>query len=705
MIVFYSSPLVIRSVINTPDQRTENQLEALKYTRRQTAEEVRAWRFQQVHLKDLEKMIRELIEARGRGERVVVVVHRRALARTISEAWGIPVYLDDPDEDITGSCVVCIDSIGRIGGGAIDLLVTDESEQVIQHLFRGPLRRQRRTGEIWSAWRDVASRSRKLIFQDARLGELTQTVARKLVGWKVSSEHDEMFLLNTWQTPPPDAHLWEDETAWFENLCLALQDENPERSDWVATLSKDHAEKLDAMIKARFPVHHLPSILITSKTSKHKDVRGCFQQPQLFAKYRLVITSPSCGTGVSVEDAGRWHVWLHARSGCGPNALDALQMLHRVRAPVGSWQIWVGGSAKAGPIDPYACERAAREKSAVTMARMGSLGTTFDIEKNPNGSPKLNPHNPDLVWTDALVEALNNEWGGNLGDTKILDAQGNEVGTREGSLIRALRELGCSMLTIFAQSTDPKLVKEEAAKAKLALAEAELDAIEAAEEKSLEVAELEASAEDASPEADAVLQRASHVDFFYGGEPTPVLDRERLRRDLKKGYRGQIVQHIQLHWRRTGQWDTVVIQDHSDLVQNLLTIDLRHSATRTELIDEVLALFGLTDLDHAARTQMVIQDPGPQAFSRELLARLARDLQINWTPKKSTPMRLLTSILKRIGCATTATPARVGGKVVQQHRLRQDLLTQVEEDSDNYRRRNGRSAVREFPQGEFDLAA
>ena len=654
--------------------------------------------------RSLKSMVRELVEASRDGKRAIAIVHRRALARSVGRAWGMPVYLDCPDEEITGSCVICIDSIGRLASGPIDLLVTDESEQVIQHLFRGPLRRQRKTGEIWSAWRDVAGRSRRIIFQDARLSGLTSTCARKLLGWKVSSESDEQIIVNTWAPKPPDAHIWADEDAWLESLFTALTDPDPTRSEWVATLSKEHAKKLEEMVRGRFP---LMSILtVHADTSKSSEVRACFEEPSMFSNYRLVIASPSCGTGVSVEAVGRWHVWLHARSGCGPNALDALQMLHRPRAPLGAWQIWVGGHAVAGPTDPAECLRINTEKSAESIARMKTL-TTYGVEYKDGNTPTLLPDNPDLVELDALVEALNNEWGGCLGDTETKDEDGNVIGTREGSLIRALRELGCYMILIHAACSDPKAAKEEAAKAKLAVEEREIETLETAEEKSLEAAELAAAAEDAPPEADAALKWAKHADFF-GLTPGAPRDRELIRRDLRGDYRGQCCEFVRLHWKRTGKWTMVILQDRHD-VSTGHTIDLRHRASATETRDEALALFGLTDLDLTARTQAVIQGPGAAAFSKDLIARMKKHLGITWNPAKSTPMRLLSSLLKGIGLAYENRPVRVPGsrQLASEYRLRADLLAQVEKDSDHYRQRNERplQQASNFPVGEFDLGA
>lgn len=178
-----------------------------------------------------------------------------------------------------------------------------------------------------------------------------------------------MLLVNLWHAAPPQAHVWMEEEGWFESLMLALENRDPEVKDWLACLSRGKAEVLHDMILGRRPDLADKVLLVTSKTSKRKDVRACFKRPELFGTYRLVIASPSCGTGVSVEHVsqdklgvlqqklGVWKVWMHAQSGSGPNALDALQMLHRVRVPRGSWQIYCGGTGQTGPTDPLMAVR------------------------------------------------------------------------------------------------------------------------------------------------------------------------------------------------------------------------------------------------------------------------------------------------------------------------------------------------------------
>lgn len=146
--------------------------------------------------RSLEGMARELDADPQR--RVVVVVHRRSLARRLAAAWGLPVYLDSEDE-LRGSCVVCVDSAPRLAAGPVDLT----SEQVVRHVMQGPMRRVRRTGGAWSALRDLAGRSLRLIFQDADPGrpddQVHPQVARLEEARRSRRTHPDRYL----STRPP----------------------------------------------------------------------------------------------------------------------------------------------------------------------------------------------------------------------------------------------------------------------------------------------------------------------------------------------------------------------------------------------------------------------------------------------------------------------------------------------------------------------
>lgn len=644
--------------------------------------------------RSLERMVREL--AGDPQKRVVCVVHRRSLARRIAAAWGLPVYLDSNESTLRGSCVVCIDSAPRLAEGPVDLLIVDESEQVVRHMMQGPMRRARRTGEAWSALRDLASRSARQIWQDADLGGLTIRCVRSLLGWKKAEQRDEHTMVNTWAPPRPDVHAYKDEAGWRENLFIGLEDPDEQRGDWIACLSAAAASKLAEMIRARNP--GLAVLEVHKDTARDPEVRACFSDPVRFSRYRVVVCSPSCGTGVSVEHQGRWRVWLHAQSGAGPTAQDALQAIHRVRAPVGAYRVWAGGHASRGPTTRIECKAAMVRRTKVSIARMAQLTTwTCDYSKP---EPELRPDNKDLIDLDAAVEAQTNLWGGCLGDREIRDEDGNLLAVEEGTLTRAFAKIGCDILRIGAVAVDPKAAKAEAKAAKEAVDERRVEEIVAAAEQPLALAEVAAGLEDSSPEAAAELEQA-RIREVYGIDHGVPIDPELVRRDDRGRYRPKIRQLARVRRWQAGEHLLVIRQDRRD-VDTGHSIDLRHRASCTETICDVLEVFGLGDLVGAARALRKVVDPGVGAISPGLEDRLELDLGIRWDSKKSTPMRLLGTILRRIGLELRTKQVRIAGTRGRAAEYRVDLLQleQAVADSETYFLKMKPPVI---PMGEFDL--
>ena len=77
-------------------------------------------------------------------------------------------------------------------------------------------------------------------------------------------------------------------------MCAAAPDEG--RGDWVACLSASAVRSLAEMIRARYP--GIAILEVHAGTARDIEVRACFQDPSRLSRYRVVVCSPSCGTGV-----------------------------------------------------------------------------------------------------------------------------------------------------------------------------------------------------------------------------------------------------------------------------------------------------------------------------------------------------------------------------------------------------------------------
>jgi hypothetical protein len=113
-------------------------------------------------------------------------------------------------------------------------------------------------------------------------------------------------------------------------------------------------------------------------------------------------------------------------------------------------------------------------------------------------------------------------------------------------------------------------------------------------------------------------------------------------------------------------------------------MNLRHRANTTETICEVLAVFGLADLVAAGRAQQVITDPGAAAISPLLADRLQLDLGIRWDEKRGKPLRLLSTVLRRLGLKLKSKQIRVGTARTAEYRIDLQVLDQALADSQHY---------------------
>jgi hypothetical protein len=649
--------------------------------------------------KSLRRLVRELVDASEQGRRVLVIVHRRTLARRIAAAWGMPVYLEEEGSEIKGSCVVCIDSIARIAAGPIDLLVMDESEQVINHMWNGPLRFTRKTAGVFSALKMLASKTKRLVFQDANLANITAMFARKLLGWHKPHQRDEQFCLNTWAPKRPKHHRYDDETAWLDELYRSLQsahDNHVDRFDWVGFLNAEKCKAVAEVIRTKFPWMKDQMIEIHRDTTKLAHVKHAIEYPEtISSNYKLVLASPSAGTGISVEDENIWHVWLDAQSGVGPNAYDALQALCRVRDPVGAWKICIWGYEAPKVVDPQVILESRLATSMESRARMSELcGYSVSYPKGDGGDEILIPDNWDLVEIDAHLEAHNNFHGGCLGDYHVLDKNKNPTGVViEGSLDRALREIGSEALHIATVHPDPKACKEELKKAKKGLKQIKVLSIQAAEDKDLDEAEKEAAKEDAAPEAEFVRIKAKLRHFFDIPKEEEVPTRI-VESDLEGAYSSKCRDFVRYGWVENGERWRVIEQDRKDLDLGEgkgSEIDLKNKASALITAHEVISLWGLDYLERHAVQGTVLVDPLPSAITPAIAEKLERNMDLKWDPATMTPRRLLSTILSRIGVKleeVSRTRDPKTGKVRVEQKINLEAYRQLDGDSRGYKRRS-----------------
>jgi hypothetical protein len=124
---------------------------------------------------------------RGAG-RVILIGHRRSLIRQSCARLDLRCYLDDQKggrgaQDRYG---VCLDSLGKISGGSRhDVIVLDESEQLLAHFLSDTIDRREGGGRdrLFQDFAIMLRRAKKVVALDADLGWITfATLTRMLPG-------------------------------------------------------------------------------------------------------------------------------------------------------------------------------------------------------------------------------------------------------------------------------------------------------------------------------------------------------------------------------------------------------------------------------------------------------------------------------------------------------------------------------------------
>jgi hypothetical protein len=273
---------------------------------------------------------------------VLLIGHRRALLREASSRLGLNFYRDADCESIPISSdpvppaslplgegstaqiteperkiglAVCLDSlanfnesycVGKNPNGSPrwvrakphDLVIIDESEQVLSHLFGGTITRSQGGVErAYDALKYEIENAKAVIALDADLGMLTAH-AVKLLRPQDWQSHTRIILNN----PIPVAQkrellLYQSETALRNELLRCI-----ERGDrcFVACNSKKAALVLEKIIRTKLG-KGIRLRTITSDNSRHPDEILFVQNIRdEFLKIQVLICSPSLGTGIDI---------------------------------------------------------------------------------------------------------------------------------------------------------------------------------------------------------------------------------------------------------------------------------------------------------------------------------------------------------------------------------------------------------------------
>ena len=271
---------------------------------------------------------------------VLVVVAREQLARAASTVYGVPNYRDlieAGERTIYGSCVVCLDSLWRVSlDGVFDLVVIEESEQTLRHLYGGTISRRGRhnQGETYAALathcRATIAKGGRVLALDALASDLTLHGLGGLCGFSESAVRTHVTVHER-QRSRKDFVLYEHNEK-SDAVASLLRDVDQGKRVAVFCSQKRTAKEVAAILRDR----GLRVALHTSESSD-EERQALEDVTATWSNVDAVVASPSVDTGISYvapSEASRFDVTYLIAEQCGVNGpgwTDLVQTCHRIR--------------------------------------------------------------------------------------------------------------------------------------------------------------------------------------------------------------------------------------------------------------------------------------------------------------------------------------------------------------------------------------
>lgn len=234
--------------------------------------------------------------------KVLLIGHRIALIEQTCERLGLECYLDQPKGEIHWSRIgICLDSLPRLvtpnnPKPYIDMLIIDESEQVLSHFLSGTIKDSERN-KVFQKFRHLVRASKRVFALDADLNWLTVETLTKMATEPDNKYEpkqctvylNERLVSTEVEVYGTKAQLIGELRAWARTG----------RRLFVPSNSKRLLSKLHEGFKKKTP--EVRTLLITSDTTGEEAVKAFIKEPRTEAlKYDVIFASPTLGTGIDI---------------------------------------------------------------------------------------------------------------------------------------------------------------------------------------------------------------------------------------------------------------------------------------------------------------------------------------------------------------------------------------------------------------------
>ena len=231
--------------------------------------------------------------------RVLLIGHRVALIKDLCNRLGLNCYLDDnPSSSLSRKQKygVCLDSLRHVQFHSYDMVIIDESEQVLSHFLADTLK-DRET--IFHLLDSIVFSTRKVVALDADLGwasYLTLNWMKRDRGFHKSINFNN-FIINEYIPPPQVIEIYESRIHLIADMFNSIMDG---KRVFVSSNSKRLIDKINAYLK-KPNFKHINVISITSDNSTSNVVNHFIENIKTESlKYNAILSSPTLGTGVDI---------------------------------------------------------------------------------------------------------------------------------------------------------------------------------------------------------------------------------------------------------------------------------------------------------------------------------------------------------------------------------------------------------------------
>ena len=292
------------------------------------------------------------------GGAPLLITHRVQLGQALAEKLGVHYLSEIQNEDertqaLNGGLGLCIDSLHATSKLRFHpyewqrpCVIIDEVEQVVQHLIFSKTSVKnnrdliiRNLGELL---KNCLNSGMRIVVADAHLTDISLRFLRGIIQEASGQDiepfivtADEFYLLGDGERL---CHYYQhtQPVAWFENLLLHIQKEGGAYvcTDGQRVDAQYGTQALGKTLKERFP--HLRVLVIDSETTQdpaHPAFGIMDRLNEEIINWDIVITSPSVGTGISIDVRGHFKAVFGRFSGM-VTPKQAVQQLGRVREDI-----------------------------------------------------------------------------------------------------------------------------------------------------------------------------------------------------------------------------------------------------------------------------------------------------------------------------------------------------------------------------------